>query len=396
LNRLQVLPKRIQTDLPAGRPCVWQWHRHRCEAESRHQELHAYATLQEHTKYITFEPTCTRRACACASRRSGATTFRRSTRVGYDHNWVKQYVYDDDAAPLLPKGTIVHLIGFLDTTPANKNPAGPAKLGRRRPAVGRQHVSLATRCRSPKSSFGPMAKRRKNLKNRNDDFDIGCPLCWAPPPPAGRRRTNHGRGSRKVSNARKPSFRLKPPNDRRGLNGEPSLPGGDWLLALLQLSRCSNLPAPRPDSLTRGGQIVSPAYEGWRQNEDGSFSMLFGYMNANCCRSSMFDWPRQQHRAGGPDQGQPTHFYPRRQSVPVHDPRAEGSRQQRADLDPHDDGKTEHAYASLKNDYMIDNQVISTEVGGDGGSLRDELRTNLPPELKVEGDARRPPRWENR
>ena len=45
--------------------------------------------------------------------------------VGYDHNWVKQYVYDDDAAPLLPKGTIVHLIGFLDTTPANKNPADP-------------------------------------------------------------------------------------------------------------------------------------------------------------------------------------------------------------------------------------------------------------------------------
>ena len=41
--------------------------------------------------------------------------------MGYDHNWVKQYVYADDAAPLLPKGTIVHLIGFLDTTPANPN-----------------------------------------------------------------------------------------------------------------------------------------------------------------------------------------------------------------------------------------------------------------------------------
>ena len=32
-------------------------------------------------------------------------------------------MHDDDAAPLLPKGTIVHLIGFLDTTAANKNPA---------------------------------------------------------------------------------------------------------------------------------------------------------------------------------------------------------------------------------------------------------------------------------
>jgi len=48
-------------------------------------------------------------------------------------------------------------------------------------------------------------------------------------------------------------------------------------------------------------------------------------------------------------------------------------------------GKTERAYASLKTDYQIDNQVISTEVGGDFGSLRDELRTNVPPELRVEG-----------
>src|SRR4029079_7464450 len=52
-------------------------------------------------------------------------------------------------------------------------------------------------------------------------------------------------------------------------------------------------------------------------------------------------------------------------------------------------GKTEHAYASLKTDYQIDNQVISTEVGGDFGSLRSELRTNVPPELKVEGEKRR-------
>ena len=41
-------------------------------------------------------------------------------------------------------------------------------------------------------------------------------------------------------------------------------------------------------------------------------------------------------------------------------------------------GKTERAYASLKTDYQIDNQVISTEVGGDFGSLRDELAHEHP------------------
>jgi hypothetical protein len=52
-------------------------------------------------------------------------------------------------------------------------------------------------------------------------------------------------------------------------------------------------------------------------------------------------------------------------------------------------GKTNRAYASLKADYEIDKQVISTEIGGDNGSLRDELRDNIPPELRVDGPVQR-------
>ena len=33
--------------------------------------------------------------------------------AGYDHNWVRVYKFADDAAPLLPKGTLLHLIGVL-------------------------------------------------------------------------------------------------------------------------------------------------------------------------------------------------------------------------------------------------------------------------------------------
>ena len=46
-------------------------------------------------------------------------------------------------------------------------------------------------------------------------------------------------------------------------------------------------------------------------------------------------------------------------------------------------GKTHRVYASLKGDYRIDPQVISTEVEGNFGSLSDALRTNIPPELDV-------------
>ena len=86
---------------------------------------------------------------------------------------------------------------------------------------------------------------------------------------------------------------------------------------------------------------------------------------------------------GGPDQGQPTHFYPRRNPFlfSIRVPADFGAKELIWTLTAN--GKTEKAYASLKSDYQIDPQVISTEVGGDFGSLRDELRTNIPPELSV-------------
>ena len=102
--------------------------------------------------------------------------------VGYDHNWVKQYVYEDDAAPLLPKGTIVHLIGFLDTTPANKNPADPRNwAGGGRRSIANMFIDLGYSVSLTEEQFqAEMAKRRAKMKTRND-YDIGCPLCWAPP-----------------------------------------------------------------------------------------------------------------------------------------------------------------------------------------------------------------------
>jgi hypothetical protein len=132
------------------------------------------------------------------------------------------------------------------------------------------------------------------------------------------------------------------------------------------------------------GQALNPAYEGWMPNADGSFTMVFGYMNSNWQQE--FDIPIGPQNAiepGGPDQGQPTHFYPRRNPFlfSIRVPADFGSKELIWTLTAN--GRTEKAYASLKNDYQIDPQVISTEVGGDFGSLKDELRTNIPPELTV-------------
>lgn len=68
------------------------------------------------------------------------------------------------------------------------------------------------------------------------------------------------------------------------------------------------------EPLHNAGQNVTAAYEGWFKNPDGSFSMLFGYFNRNL--KEELDVPigdSNRIEPGPPDQGQPTHFLPRRQ-----------------------------------------------------------------------------------
>jgi hypothetical protein len=62
------------------------------------------------------------------------------------------------------------------------------------------------------------------------------------------------------------------------------------------------------------GQSVTPSYEGWWQNPDGSYNLLFGYYNRNT--KEILDLPigpENRMDPGPPDRGQPTHFLPRRQ-----------------------------------------------------------------------------------
>jgi mono/diheme cytochrome c family protein len=43
----------------------------------------------------------------------------------FNFNWMTNYVYDDDAAPVFPKGTIIHVSAYYDNTKANKNNPDP-------------------------------------------------------------------------------------------------------------------------------------------------------------------------------------------------------------------------------------------------------------------------------
>jgi len=62
------------------------------------------------------------------------------------------------------------------------------------------------------------------------------------------------------------------------------------------------------------GQSVTPAFEGWYPNPDGSHTLLIGYFNRNVKETLDIPvGPNNRIEPGGPDYGQPTHFLPRRQ-----------------------------------------------------------------------------------
>ena len=62
------------------------------------------------------------------------------------------------------------------------------------------------------------------------------------------------------------------------------------------------------------GQNIQPVFEGWERNADGSFNIVFGYLNRNYEEQPVVPvGPDNSFEPGPADRGQPTHFYNRRQ-----------------------------------------------------------------------------------
>ena len=138
---------------------------------------------------------------------------------------------------------------------------------------------------------------------------------------------------------------------------------------------------------TPHGQNIAPAFEGWQENEDGSFNLLFGYFNRNWAEELHIPiGPDNNIEPGGADYGQPTWFYPRRNRFvfKVRVPADFGEKELVWTLTSN--GVTERAYGSLLIDYYTDDTVIQNNkgAGGGGGGMYD-LAGNKPPELRVDG-----------
>jgi hypothetical protein len=151
------------------------------QPNENNQQLHAYAVLEEPTKVVTFEPHLHAPGARMCLEAIWGLNIQTLACAGYDHNWVRGYAFDDDHAPLLPKGAILHIIGYMDTTAANRNLADSRNWsGSGNRSVANMFIDLGMRVSMTEEQFQKeMAERREKLRLTANDVLIGCPLCNA-------------------------------------------------------------------------------------------------------------------------------------------------------------------------------------------------------------------------
>jgi len=143
------------------------------------QKFEALAPLMEHTLLTVFEPhlhAAGVRMCLEAIWGGQVEVLNCS---GYNHSWVSVYSYEEDAAPLLPKGTILRSTAWFDTSPTNKNIADPRNwtgMGHR--SVDQMLLHLGWGVELTDEEFNQaMAERREQLQLADGELVAGCPLC---------------------------------------------------------------------------------------------------------------------------------------------------------------------------------------------------------------------------
>ena len=230
-----------------------------------------------------------RRTCTCAARRMSmeaifptASAQMLSQVSDFNFNWHQQYIYADDAAPLLPKGTILHFARVVRQHDGQQEQSRSGSVGRLRrshgrrdgPRVGQHHLHERRRLQggargAPRAPSPPSVRRSSNSSRParpRPSFDS---LAEAPSRPPGRRLFPSGAGSMN-------RFRVAVATARCW--SSPSAAGGSS-------ARASTLSSPRrcrapPPAGSRACRRFPPSKAGARL-KDGTNAVQIGYYNRN-------------------------------------------------------------------------------------------------------------------
>ena len=145
------------------------------------QELDAYTVVTRPTKIVSFEPHLHapgERMCLEAIWGFKAETL---ACVGYDHNWVRTYVFAENYQPLIPPGTVLHITGYMNNSETNANVADSRNWqGAGNRSVANMFIDLGERVTMSEEQFVKEVQERVEFFGlTKNDYMIGCPLCLA-------------------------------------------------------------------------------------------------------------------------------------------------------------------------------------------------------------------------
>ena len=151
------------------------------EAMDPDQQMDAYFTLPEHTRITIFEPHLHGPGVRMCLEAIWGHSVETLNCAGYDHSWVRVYTYEDDAAPLLPKGAILRVTGYFNNSPSNPNVPDPRNWsGGSHRSVDQMFINLMRGIYLTDEEFEEeLATRHQALSLKGGDTVIGCPLCGA-------------------------------------------------------------------------------------------------------------------------------------------------------------------------------------------------------------------------
>ncbi len=156
---------------------------------------------------------------------------------------------------------------------------------------------------------------------------------------------------------------------------------GTALVMILSTRPYAQLPSDVGQIHHNSGDNVAPVFEGWEKNPDGTFNLVFGYLNRNYQEEPEIPvGPNNSFSPGPADQGQPAHFYPRRQQFmfKIKVPADFGRKELVWTLTRN--GKTEKAYGTLLMVEELTPVVISENRGGLGNDSV-TAKPNQPPTI---------------
>jgi hypothetical protein len=148
------------------------------------QRIDAYFVAPQAMKLMNFEPHMHATGVRmCIEAIYGRLMGETLNCAGYDHNWVRNYQYQEDSQPLIPKGTILHSIGWFDNTQKNENVLDPRNMSTfGNSSTSNMFITFNEAVFLTDQQYREEVKKRKEYLERTGDENIGCPACYLPTP----------------------------------------------------------------------------------------------------------------------------------------------------------------------------------------------------------------------